>query len=120
MVTEQSGKTVPAATVSLTQTTTGLKRLATVDASGNYIFTFVEPGMYVIEAQASGFKTFLQPALRLEVGQTIELPISLVPGDIEETMNVNATEFLQLDAAGASLGGVIGRARVEKSAVERP
>jgi hypothetical protein len=107
------GKVLPGATLTLTQVSTGLKKTFTTDEGGQYAFTFLLPGGYVLEAQAPGFKIYRQPDLRLEVGQTAEVNIHLAPGDVQEVVTVTAAETLQLDTASSSLGGVIERQRVD-------
>ncbi len=104
----------PGAAVTLTQTSTHLKRTFTVGEAGQYTFTFLEPGLYTLEVQVRGFKTFRQEQLELAVAQAAELNVTLQPGDIAETVNVTANEnSLQLDTASSSLGGVVQRTQID-------
>lgn len=112
-VVDGNGNALPGATGTLTSIATGLKRAFTCDKSGQFTFTFVEPGLYRLEAQATGFKLYRQPRLLLEVGQVAEIKVTLSPGDVQETMTVNAAETVQLDTASSALGGVIERSRVD-------
>ena len=113
VVTDGSGNALSGATVRLTNIANGLKKTFTTDAGGQFTFTFIEPGYYAVEAQSAGFKTYRQPRLQFEVGQSAELNITLSPGDVQETVNIVAAEPAGLDTATSSLGGIVGRQRVD-------
>lgn len=113
VVADATANVLPDATLTLTQSATGLKKTFTTDGGGQYAFALLEPGFYVVEAQATGFKVYRQPNLRLEVGQTAELNISLETGDLQEVVNVLAGETLQLETATSSLGGAVERERID-------
>ena len=104
---------MPGAVVTLTNTATNLKKNFTTDEGGHFTFTFIEPGFYTLEAQAGGFKIHRQPRLQIEVGQALDLDIKLEPGDVKETVNIVATDPTGLDTATSSLGGIVGRQRVD-------
>jgi hypothetical protein len=112
-VTDSGGGVVSGAALTLTNLSTGLKKTFTTGEGGQFTFTFVEPGAYSIEAQATGFKIYKQPRLLLEVGQVADLGVILSPGDLQETSTINAVESVQLDTTGSTLGGVVERGRVD-------
>src|SRR5262245_17798794 len=99
---DAGGAAVPGAVVTLTNTSTNLKKTFTTGEGGHFTFTFIEPGFYALDAKADGFKTYHQPRLQLEVGQALELNIRLAPGDVRETVNIVATEPTGLDTATSS------------------
>ena len=113
IVSDAGSSALSGAIVTLTNTANGLKKTFTTDAGGQFTFTFIEPGFYSVEAQAVGFKGYRQPRLQLEVGQSAELNITLLPGDVQETVNIVATEPTGLETATSTLGGVVGRTRVD-------
>lgn len=113
VVSDAGGNAVPGAVVTLTNIATSLKKTFTTDEGGHFTFTFIEPGAYVLEAQAGGFKIHRQPRLQIEVGQSLDLDIRLAPGDVQETVNIVATEPTGLDTTTSSLGGIVGRQRVD-------
>src|SRR5262245_34443193 len=113
VVNDAGGAPVPGAIVTLTNTATNLQKTFTTDEGGHFTFTFVEPGFYTLEAQAGGFKIHRQPRLQIEVGQALDLDIKLAPGDVKETVNIVATEPAGLDTGASSLGGLVGRQRVD-------
>ncbi len=113
VVVDAGGNAVPGAAVTLTNSANNLKRSFTTDDTGHFIFTFIEPGVYSLDAQAGGFKSHRHPGLQLEVGQTLDLKIPLAAGDVRETVNIVATEPTGLETVASSLGGIVGRQRVE-------
>lgn len=112
-VVDGNGNVLPNVTVTLTSNANSLKKTFSTDGEGHYQFVYLEPGGYVLEAQAPNFKSYRQPQLRLEVGQTAELTITLVTGDVQEIVNIIGTEPAGLDTTTSSLGGIVGRARVD-------
>ncbi|HKX28031.1 MAG TPA: TonB-dependent receptor [Blastocatellia bacterium] len=113
VVRDGSGNPLPGATIHLINNATGFKKTFTTDSGGQYTFTLIDPGFYAVEAQAAGFKTRRQPRLQLEVGQSAELDLTLSPGDVQETVTIVATEPAGLDTSTATLGGLVGRVRVD-------
>lgn len=113
IVSDGNNQVLPGATVMLTNSATGLQKTFATDEGGQYSFTFLTPGNYTIEAQAQGFKLSRQPRIVLEVGQTAEFNLVLAPGDLTETVNITATEPVNLDTTTSALGGIVGRQRVE-------
>src|SRR5262247_1161875 len=113
VVSDAGGGGVPGAVVTLTNTATNLQKTFNADEGGHFTFTFVEPGFYTLDAQASGFKTYHQPRLQFEVGQAIDLNVTLAPGDVQETVNIVGSEPAGLDTTTSSLGGLVGRQRVD-------
>lgn len=102
-----------AVTVTLTNQATGLTKTFATSGDGQFTFTLLEPGLYTLEAQATGFKTYRQARLELTVGQTAELKLALSPGEVQETVNITASETPSLDTATSALGGIVGRQRVD-------
>jgi hypothetical protein len=112
VIDDSTGQVLAGTTVTLTYVATGLKKSFTTNSNGQYTFTFLEPGTYIVEVQAPGFKNYRQSNIKLEVGQTAELNVSMAVGAIAETVDITAAALL-LDSATSSLGGVIDRQRVD-------
>ena len=64
------------------------------------------PGTYQVAAELQGFKKFERKDLRLEVGKTSSIEISMSVGSIEETITVNAESPL-VDVTSKEIGGNI-------------
>jgi carboxypeptidase family protein/TonB-dependent receptor-like protein len=112
-VSDSGGNAISGAGITLTNIATGLKKSFTTDGKGQFSFTFLEPGFYILEAQASGFKIHKHPRLQLEVGQTAELNLALTPGELQETVNITATDSPGLNTTTSFLGDIVGRQRVD-------
>src|SRR5438309_2082622 len=54
-VKDASGATVPDAKVTLTNIETGVSIVRTTGSDGNYEFSTVRPGLYIVSAEKSGF-----------------------------------------------------------------
>ena len=63
-VTDQQGAAIPGATVTATNTGTGLKVEAVTDANGAYTFRNLLPGIYDLNASLEGFRALNQTGLR--------------------------------------------------------
>ncbi|HEU0123987.1 MAG TPA: carboxypeptidase-like regulatory domain-containing protein, partial [Bryobacteraceae bacterium] len=67
VVTDASNAAVPQATVTLTNSNTKISTVRNVDASGRYLFDFVEPGVYTLTTESAGFGRFLQENIQVLV-----------------------------------------------------
>ena len=74
VVEDANGADIPAATVTLENTTSGVDRTITTDASGSFKFDGVEPGRFSLVITSKGFESWTGTDLSLQTGQTYELP----------------------------------------------
>src|SRR6187402_1060778 len=65
VVTDASNAAVPQATVTLTNSNTKTASVRNCDASGRYLFDFVEPGTYSLITESSGFGRFSQENIQV-------------------------------------------------------
>lgn len=112
-VIDSTGSIVTGASVVLINNGNGLRKTFSTDETGSFNFTFIEPGLYDIEATFSGFKTYKQQRIPLEVGRTTEINVTLETGNVEEAVNINSVESVQLETTSGTLGGIVERNRVE-------
>lgn len=105
-LTDPSGGVVAGATITVTNTATGLVRTNTSDASGLYAVTNLIPGTYEVKVAATGFSTAVQSNLILAVGQQQQLNFSLTVG--QTTTTVQVTEAApQVDLTSSALSGQV-------------
>ena len=90
------------AAVTVTEEETNQKRTVSTDASGGFLLAQVPPGRYRVSAQSTGYKSF-QRSVTLLVDQEISLDISMLPGEMKETVNV-VGEYVLLNSESATLG----------------
>jgi Carboxypeptidase regulatory-like domain len=89
-VTDQSGAVVPGATVQLTNSVSGLDRIATTDVTGQFSFTNVPFNPYQINVSAKGFGPLSQSIdLRSSVGADLKLILPV--GGASSTVTVQAS-----------------------------
>src|SRR6476660_5801303 len=88
-VTDPSGASIPAASVTLTNIGTSERRTANSDGSGNFNFVNLLPGNYRVEAQNAGFKLYSREPIRIEVESAVRVDVALQVGDVAETMTVS-------------------------------
>jgi len=105
-ITDQSGGVVVGAKVTITATATGITRTLATSGAGEYLAADLEPGPYVVSVEATGFKISVSDAVTLEVGRDIRVNLSLQPGDVTQTVHVNAEDTL-IDTTNGTLNGVL-------------
>jgi outer membrane receptor protein involved in Fe transport len=105
-ITDPTGAVVSGARVTLTNQGMRISHTASSNASGNFLFINLLPGLYVLTAEETGFKKVATAPFELAVNQTLTLPVHLAVGAAAETIEVRAeTPLLQLSSS--ELGTVI-------------
>ncbi|MGC2765823.1 MAG: carboxypeptidase-like regulatory domain-containing protein, partial [Candidatus Acidiferrum sp.] len=104
-VSDQSGGVVAGAKVTLTNTGTGIARTTDTDKDGNYLFDLVQVGRYKVAVEKSGFNTFVQDGIVLELNQNGRLDPKLKVGQTATTVEVTGN-VAQVDTTSAVLGKV--------------
>jgi hypothetical protein len=87
VVTDPTGAVVPEATVTLTNTDTGVSQVATTGSRGEYRFLSVAPGPYEVTASGKGFASH-KVAIRLQTEQTLNVPFALSLSSQSQTVEV--------------------------------
>jgi hypothetical protein len=112
-VVDSSGGVLPGVTVTAIQTNTGLRREVVTNETGAYVITNLPIGPYRLEATLSGFRTFAQTGIVLQVGSDPTIPVTLQLGELAETVSVEAAAPL-VETRSPSVGGVIENERIEE------
>jgi len=111
-VQDKSGAVVSNATVTATESATGVSHTTTTNASGFYRFSSLPPGMYAVVVEASGFKKSESPAVEIQAELSRGLDISLELGRAQETVDV--TEISPaLKTEDATISGTLTAQEVE-------
>ena len=95
--------------VILTNQQTKAKTTAVTDGQGAYTFPSLQPGAYVVEVDAKGFKPSVSPELKVAAGQTVNFDFALTLAGVTQSVNVSAgtvENAYRVDnvAAGGPLG----------------
>jgi hypothetical protein len=88
IVSDPSGAVVPGAKVLLTDVNKGYTYPATTDAVGHYVITNLLPSTYKITVEASGFKTYVQGGITLDVGTRSSVDVRLQLGATVQSVEV--------------------------------
>jgi hypothetical protein len=93
-LTDQTGAVVPKATVTVTNTSTGLSRQATTDTNGYYSIPNLLEGTYDLAITATGFKTYTQRGLNVPINAATRVDVTIQVGALAEEVSVEATSAL--------------------------
>src|SRR6202790_213832 len=110
-VSDQSGAAVAGAAVVVTDVQRGTTRAVATDASGDYVVTELQPGIYKVRAEAKGFKTVERVNIGIEVAQDLRVDISLPTGQVSETVIVT-DEVPLVNTTSSTLGGTLSNAEI--------
>src|SRR5438094_2819751 len=110
-VRDQSGAVLPGVEVKATQTATGLERTVLTNETGSYIWPNLPLGTYKLEASLSGFRSFVQTGIVLQVDANPVINILLQVGQVAETVEVQADAAL-VETRNTGIGQVMDNVRV--------
>src|SRR5438477_565137 len=110
-ITDPQQGPVAGAAVVLTSNETHAERRVTTNSQGIFQITGILPGQYNLSVAASGFAQ-LTHALRLEVGQQLDLSFLLKLASASDMIQVDSTAADVLHTVDASIGEVIEPAAV--------
>ena len=89
-VTDSTGAAVPKAQVTVVDVGKGVSYTTSTNESGNYSQTHLIAGTYEVRVEASGFKTFAQQNVAVQVDQVAQVNAQLAIGNVGEVINVTA------------------------------
>jgi hypothetical protein len=102
-VTDESGAVLPGATVTVTQTDTGFTRTDVTGDGGTYVLSNLPTGPYRLEVSLSGFRTYAQTGIVLQVAASPVINALLSVGSLEETVTVEgAAPLVDVQSSGVS------------------
>src|SRR5689334_8789643 len=80
LVADGNGGALPGATVTATNTETGVARSAVTSSGGLYTVGGLRPGEYRVDVALSGFRSARRDGIRVETGTTRQLDFELMVG----------------------------------------
>ncbi|MFN2577674.1 MAG: carboxypeptidase regulatory-like domain-containing protein [Pyrinomonadaceae bacterium] len=110
-ISDQSGATVPGATVKAVNVATGAERTAESSSSGTFDLQALQPGTYTITVDAKGFKRAVSRDIIVSVASVAQVNIPLEVGQASETVTVTATQEV-LNTSSPTLTNVINTKQV--------
>jgi hypothetical protein len=112
-VTDPSGAAVPNASIKATNTATNISKEAKTNSDGNYTIPFLDPGVYTVEVSATGFQTFRNQDLTLQVAQRMNFPIHLTVGQASTEITVTG-QVETIETADANRGLVFDSIKTQE------
>jgi hypothetical protein len=110
-VKDHTGAVVPKATVTATNTDTGVQQVLTTNATGAYSFPSLPVGHYDINIANAGFKPYRHAGITLDVNSALFVDAVLELGESSDAITVRESP-VQVDTASTQLGDVIIAANV--------
>ncbi len=103
LVTDSSGAAIDGATVSATNTATGVAYNGTTNGAGVYVLAQLIPGPYKVSMAKQGFATVERRELTVRTGDHLSLDFTLSPATTKEVITVTeSTPLLQSDQTSQS------------------
>jgi len=112
-VLDSSGAAVQGASITATGITTGAVYKATSTDTGAYRLSDMQVGAYDITVIASGFKTSEQKGFVVQINSTSSLDLTLQPGDVKETLTVEANSPT-LQTETSEIGTVVSERQIKE------
>ena len=103
---DKTGAAVTGATVTLTNSGTGMSVVQLSDKEGNFEFFTVKPGAYLVTAEKTGFSLALLDNITVQVGARQRVTLTMAVGMISERVEVKAGAAL-LDTESSQRSQVI-------------
>jgi hypothetical protein len=110
-VQDPTGLAVPGATVTATQTETGLARTTQTAEDGAYVLPSLPIGPYRLEVRKEGFTTYVQTGIVLQVNTNPTIPATLRVGAVTEQVQVEAAATM-VETQSTGVGQVVDSQRV--------
>ncbi len=109
--TDETGATVSNVKVTAIQMETGLERIAETNAQGAYVLLQLPVGHYRVEAEANGFKKYIQDGISLDVNESATVVIHLVLGTTQQEIAVTS-DALIIESTSTNLGQTVGEREI--------
>jgi hypothetical protein len=110
-VKDQSGAVLPGVEVTVTQTETGISRSTLTNETGGFELPNLPLGPYRLEAALTGFRTYVQTGIVLQVNSNPVISAVLQIGQVAETVEVQANAAL-VETRATGIGQVVENQRI--------
>ena len=111
-IVDAQGAAVPGVTVTGRHTQTGFTRADVSDAEGVYRLSALPVGIYDLSAELQGFSKVDRKAITVNVGQSLDIPMTMAVAGVSESVTVNGETPL-IETRSSSVGGVVDVGRIE-------
>ncbi len=102
-VTDQTGAVIPKAHLTAQNVETGTGSTTESNDTGSYAIPFLQPGYYNISIEKAGFERLVRSGVKLAVGQTLGIDLTLRVGTVGQSVEITGGAPL-LQTQDASVG----------------
>jgi hypothetical protein len=89
-VKDPAGAVITSAKVVVTNQGTNISQTVQTDGIGNYEASHLNPGIYSLSVEASGFQRVLRRDIELQTGQVLRLDVQMTVGAVTDTISITA------------------------------
>lgn len=111
IVTDLTGAILPNARVDAIQVETGRSRETVSGADGSYVLPNLPVGPYRLEVTAASFSKFVQSGIILQVGNNVQINVTLQIGALAQEMSVSANVAM-VETQNTSISEVVDQRRI--------
>ncbi|MGD0267502.1 MAG: carboxypeptidase regulatory-like domain-containing protein [Candidatus Sulfotelmatobacter sp.] len=103
---DPSGAAIAKASVTVINTSTGVRQSAITDSHGTYVFPVLPVGGYALEVNEPGFKPYRRTGITLDANSALLLDVVLQVGERTEAITVNQNA-VHVETSSSQMGEVI-------------
>src|SRR5262249_29928538 len=93
-------------------------RTAVSDGEGRFTVPFLTPGTYLVHAELQGFSSINQPDIEVRLGATVQMPLVMRVGAIQERIQVDAAPPT-IDTSSTTIGASLDSKTLSRLPVGR-
>src|SRR6204780_2031767 len=103
---DPSGAAIPKASVTVINTSTGVRQSTTTDSRGTYTFPVLPVGAYALDVSQPGFKPYRRTGIVLDANSALLLDVVLQVGERTDAITVNENA-VHVETSSSQMGEVI-------------
>src|SRR5262245_16846807 len=111
-VADRTGALIPGVTVTATNTQTGVVTTSLTNETGAYNFISLQPGVYKVSAELSGFQTQSFNNYQVEASQQYRLNFTLKVATLAQAVEVTVDATTLIATSSSSIGQVLSETKV--------
>ncbi len=111
VVTDPSGAVIAGAQIKATQSETGQMRTTVSNTDGSYVLPNLPVGPYSLEVSSQAFGGYVQSGIILQVGNNVQINISLQVGAVTQQLQVSANAAM-VETQDTSISEVMDQRRI--------
>jgi hypothetical protein len=113
-VTDSAGAAVPGASVTVTNTATNANSAAVTTSEGVYTIPALQPGVYRVRVEKSGFKRSEIAQAQVAVGSTIAVNVTMEVGQVSEIVEVAGAASGQVQTENARISSQVSNKQIDE------